>query len=158
MSFYLCLFVKVVFYLCPSVRISFIKYILETSILKYIFWGSNFEEHFCSEIYFLREQLFWSLWLLISLAAALYFLSKFSQQVKAFAVLISINTSLELSQIVRNQARYVSGGIWLEWLLLRGKLVETFIRLRSQGGVPVTQGSGLKNECLVPPKGVLLWV
>ena len=38
--------------------------------------------HLCSEMHFLREQLFWSLWLLISLGAALYFLSKFSPQVK----------------------------------------------------------------------------
>ena len=32
--------------------------------------------------YFLREQLFESLWLLISVAAALYFLSKFLPQAK----------------------------------------------------------------------------
>ena len=55
-----------------------------------------FEEHLCSEMYFLREQLFESLWLLISVAAALCFLSKFSPQVKAFSVLMCINTSLEL--------------------------------------------------------------
>ena len=47
-------------------------------------------------IYFLREQLFESLWLLIRVAAALYFLSKFSPQMKAFLVLMCINTSLEL--------------------------------------------------------------
>ena len=47
-----------------------------------IFCGSNFEEHLCSEMYFLREHLFRSLWLLISVTAALCFLSKFSPQVK----------------------------------------------------------------------------
>ena len=47
-------------------------------------------------MYFLREQLLRSLWLLTSVAAALYFLSKFSTQVKAFPVLMCINTSLEL--------------------------------------------------------------
>ena len=37
--------------------------------------------------------------------------------------------------------------------------METLIGLRSQGGVPVTQGSGLKKEMSthpVSPKGVLL--
>ena len=58
-----------------------------------------FEEHLCSEMYFLREQLFDSLWLLISVAAALCFLSKFSPQVKAFSVLMCINMSLELYYI-----------------------------------------------------------
>ena len=38
-----------------------------------IFWGSNFKEHLFSEMYFLREQLFGSLWLLISVAVALCF-------------------------------------------------------------------------------------
>ena len=47
-------------------------------------------------VYFLREQLFKSLWSLISVAAAVYFLSKFSPQVKAFIVLTRINTNLEL--------------------------------------------------------------
>ena len=47
-------------------------------------------------MYFLREQLFESLWLLISVAAALCFLSKFSPEVKAFSVLMCINTSLEI--------------------------------------------------------------
>ena len=47
-------------------------------------------------VYFLREQLFGSLWLLISVAAALYFLSKFSPQVKDFPVLMCINMNLEL--------------------------------------------------------------
>ena len=37
--------------------------------------------HLSPEMHFLRGQLFRSLWLLISLAAALYFLSKFSLQV-----------------------------------------------------------------------------
>ena len=41
-------------------------------------------------------------------------LSKFSPQVKAFAVLMCINTNLELLQIGCNQARYVSGGTCLE--------------------------------------------
>ena len=44
-----------------------------TYVLKFSFWGSNFEEHLCSEMHFLREQLFWRLWLLISVAAALCF-------------------------------------------------------------------------------------
>ena len=67
------LFVKISFYLCSSVRISFIKYILKTSVLKSISWGSNFEVCSCSEIHFLRQQLFFDLWLLISMAAALCF-------------------------------------------------------------------------------------
>ena len=47
-------------------------------------------------MYFLREQLYESLWLLIGVTAALYFLSKFSPQVKAFPVFMCINTSLDL--------------------------------------------------------------
>ena len=34
-------------------------------VLKFIFWGSDFEEHLCFEMHFLRQQLFWSLWLLL---------------------------------------------------------------------------------------------
>ena len=46
--------------------------ILKSSyFLKCIFRGSNFEEHLCFKMYFLRKQLFWSLWLLISVAAPL---------------------------------------------------------------------------------------
>ena len=37
------------------------------------YWGSNSEEHLCFEMHFLREQLFWSSWLLISAAAPLCF-------------------------------------------------------------------------------------
>ena len=51
------LFVKIFFYLCPSVRISFSKYILKTAVLRRIFRGSNFEVP-CSEMNFLREQLY----------------------------------------------------------------------------------------------------
>ena len=54
--------------LCISVQI-----FLMTKVLKCIFWGSNFEEHLCSEMYFLKEQLFWSLLLPIRVAAALCF-------------------------------------------------------------------------------------
>ena len=59
-------------------------------MLTSLFRDINFEMHF------LREQLCWSLWLLISVAAALCFLSKFLPQVKAFAVLMCLNTSIEL--------------------------------------------------------------
>ena len=66
-------------------------------------------------MYFLREQLFESLWLLISVAAALCFLSKFSPQVKAFSVLMCINTSLECNIFIGCYlARYMGGGICLE--------------------------------------------
>ena len=41
-------------------------------------------------------------------------LSKFSPQVKAFPVLMCINTNLELWQIDCNQARHVSRGTCLE--------------------------------------------
>ena len=41
---------------CAYTRI--IIEILMIKVLKYIFWGSNFKEHSCSEIRFLREQ-FW---------------------------------------------------------------------------------------------------
>ena len=69
-------------------------------------------------MYFLREQ-FQSL--LISLAAALYFLLKFSPQVKAFPVLTCIYTNLELQLIGCNQAKYVGRGTCLEWLSHLGK-------------------------------------
>ena len=49
---------KFFFYLCSSVRTYFIRYILETSILKCSFWESNFKVHLCFEMHFLREQLF----------------------------------------------------------------------------------------------------
>ena len=45
-----------------------------TCVLKCIFSESNFEEHLCFEMHFLKKQLFWSLWLLlISVAAPLCF-------------------------------------------------------------------------------------
>ena len=74
-SFCISHIVKISFYLCSSVRISIAKYILETSVLKCIYWRSNFEVCLCSEMHFLREQLFQSsnLWLLISVVAALCF-------------------------------------------------------------------------------------
>ena len=89
---------KSFFYLCSSVGISFIKYILETSVLKCIFRGSNFKVHLCSEMHFLREQLFQSsdLWLLISVAVFLCFFIKVFTTSKIFAVLTCINTSLGL--------------------------------------------------------------
>ena len=71
-------------------------YFMKKTVSLCIFWGNSFEEHLCSKMYFLREQLFESLWLLISLAAVLYFLSKFSRQVKALPVLMCINSSLKL--------------------------------------------------------------
>ena len=51
------LFVKISFYLCSSVRICFIKYIIKTLVLKCIFWGSNYSNlliHSC-----------WLVWLLL---------------------------------------------------------------------------------------------
>ena len=72
------------------------------------FWGSNFEEHLCSEMHFFREHLFWSLWLLINVAAALcfhgcwlvllllYIFIRVFTTSKTFVVLTCINTSLEL--------------------------------------------------------------
>ena len=91
------LFVNIYFCLCLSVKISFIKYIFETSVLKCIFWGNNFELHSGSETHFLREQLFQFFhfrllisvaccfmlsWLLISVAAVLRSLLKSSPQRK----------------------------------------------------------------------------
>ena len=49
------------------------------------------------------------LWLLISVAAALYFLSKFSPQVKAFPILMCINTRLEYNTLVT-----IKLGMWAE--------------------------------------------
>ena len=69
-------------------------------------------------MYFLGEQF---QWLLISLAAALYFLLKFSPQVKAFPILTCIYTNLELQLIGCNQAKYVGRGTCLEWLSPLGK-------------------------------------
>ena len=100
------LFVKISFYLCSSVRISFIKYILKTSVLKSISWGSNFEVSSCFEIHFLRQQLFFDSWLLISVAAALCFhgcwlvwvllcfFNKVFTTSNFFSVLTCLNTSL----------------------------------------------------------------
>ena len=48
-------------------------YFMKKTVPLCIFWESNFEEHLCSEMYFLREQLFESLWLLIIVATALSF-------------------------------------------------------------------------------------
>ena len=64
-------------------------------------------------MYFLKEQL---QWLLISLAAALYFLLKFSPHVKAFPILTCIYANLELQLIGCNQANYVGRSTCLEWL------------------------------------------
>ena len=69
-------------------------------------------------MYFWREPF---QWLLISLAAALYFLLKFSPQVKAFPILTCIYTNLELQLIGCNQAKYVGRGTCLEWLSSLGK-------------------------------------
>ena len=69
-------------------------------------------------MYFLNEQF---QWLLISLATALYFLLKFSPQVKAFLILTCIYTNLELQLIGCNQAKYVGRGTCLEWLSPLGK-------------------------------------
>ena len=69
-------------------------------------------------MYFLKEQF---QCLLISLAAALYFLLKFSPQVKAFPILTCIYTNLELQLIGCNQAKYVGRGTCLEWLSPLGK-------------------------------------
>ena len=52
------------------------------------------KKHLCSEMHFLREQLFWTLWLLINLAAALYFLSKFSPEVVYHHILKSLIKAL----------------------------------------------------------------
>ena len=75
-----------------------------TYVLKCIFWGSNFEEHIFFEeaTYVLKcmNNLFkvygcWLVRLLLnSVVADLYFLSKFSPQVKNFAILTCINTNL----------------------------------------------------------------
>ena len=59
--------------------------------------------------------------MLISLDAALYFLLKFSPQVKAFQILTCIYTNLELQLIGCNEAKYVGRGTCLEWLSPAGK-------------------------------------
>ena len=59
--------------------------------------------------------------MLISLDAALYFLLKFSSQVKAFQILTCIYTNLELQLIGCNEAKYVGRGTCLEWLSPVGK-------------------------------------
>ena len=69
-------------------------------------------------MYFLKEQF---QWLLISLAAALYFLLKFLPQVKPFPILTCIYTNLELQLIGCNPAKYVDRGTCLEWLSPLGK-------------------------------------
>ena len=60
-------------------------------------------------------------WLLISLAAALYFLLKFSPQIKAFPILTCIYTNLKLQLIGCNQGKYVVRGTCPEWLSPLGK-------------------------------------
>ena len=62
-------------------------------------------------MYFLKRQF---QWLLISLVAALYFLLKFSPQVKAFPILTCIYTNLKLQLIGYNDT-------CSEWLSPLGK-------------------------------------
>ena len=82
------------------------------------FLREQFKKYLCFEIHFLRKQFWktlfferatyvlkcmknlfkiygcWLVWLLNSVAADLYFLSKFSPEVKTFAILTCINTNL----------------------------------------------------------------
>ena len=65
---------------------------------------------------FFEEQLFRSLLFVISVATTLYFLLKFSPQVKAFPILAGINPNPKLYWIGCNQSKYVGWGVCLDWL------------------------------------------
>ena len=88
---YLCSSFKIFsIYLCSSFEVAVFgihfwgSNFKEYPCCKCIFWGINFKAHPCFEVPVLREQLFLFLdsWLLISVAAALWFLLKSSRQAK----------------------------------------------------------------------------
>ena len=79
--------------------------------------------HFMKTVsmYFLKKQLFKSLWLLINMAAALYFFIKVLTTSKSFPILTCINANLKLWWVGCNQAMYVERSTCLEWLSPPGK-------------------------------------
>ena len=81
-------------YMINTRMIESLKKKLVIKVLKYFFEGVILKKHLCSEMHFLREQLFWTLWLLVNLAAALYFLSKFSPEVVYHHILKSLIKAL----------------------------------------------------------------
>ena len=94
-----------------------------TYALKWIFWGSSFNVYLCSEMHFLREQLFsfLDLWFLISVVAALCFFVKVLTSNKTFPVLTCVNTNLRLIANWLQSSGYVGRDTSLEWLPPLGK-------------------------------------
>ena len=97
-------------------RTSVTKNILKTAVLKCTFWGSNFELHLCSEMYFLREQfwsapLFWNTFFREQFLSTTMFWNAFFEE----AVLKCIYV---LKCIFRGSNYFLIYGCWLVWQLL----------------------------------------